>query len=255
MYRAANSYPRPPIANIRAMSSTRGVFTGDLYVIDGGSGKTRALVDHNDLAHWLDQPDTTKQCVLPASHADYAGKMCLDLTGNEWLVANSAAASWAGMHNGTGMSMHGVITPINTSTTKIFAATSPAGLTGFAFHTLISGSMVLTLRAGNASASIAGAGFAGLTSAVPVQFSYQYKEGGSPEHVTKVTGQSEAPGSSAGDPDLSSPPSTLVVGARTSDFGLRYVGRIRAFVFGPVYSAAERSLLRTLLHQDSGVAA
>lgn len=86
---------------------------GHLTIVDDF---VRSIHDWHDDAHVLDQPDAAKQLALPASHADFAGKLCFAHTsaGVNWYQSNRAAATWNSLHNGAGDQPVLISTPTGT---------------------------------------------------------------------------------------------------------------------------------------------
>jgi hypothetical protein len=238
---------------VLALSATRPVFTADLYVIDGGSGKMRAAADHNDVAHWLDQSNTTLQCALPAGHADFGGKLCLTFAGAEWYQSNQIA-KWPFLSDGTGCEISFAFTNTTVAAgNRIYLTTRTTGR-GF------------TISQGGANANSNGAvaagtaflalnGFrSGMVVAVPYVFQYRHGTAETPDATAKVTGAVAATANYSASPEAGNPEYGMVFGA-LSNGTLLIQGRLRSFHSAPVLSAAGRATRDAWYLQDTGIAA
>jgi hypothetical protein len=232
---------------IKLLAAGRPIFNADLYVIDGGSGKVRAIVDYWDLQHWLDQSDTTKQCALPAAHADFQGKLCLTFVSASATryQSNRSAASWGPYtRDGTpGAEICAALTPTDASGTRIVLSTGTSGNREQLDYA--PGTGVVRWHAG--AITCAGA----VTTNVPTYWAKYYQEGLSPEVATFVKG---TPSTTSPENPNTPPETSLVLGSAASGgnaAGMRFV----FLMFWPVLSAGGRSTVRQYTQQTYGIAA
>jgi len=218
-----------------ALSATRSVFTADLYVIDGGTGRMRAAADHNDGAHWLEQSDTTKQCALPAPHADYDGQLCatFDHTVPNWYTSNRAASAWPYIHSGLGHRVSFCMTPTVLLAGVVYWGTYTGGAQTGAWQssqadTTSARWLVFNESGGGAiDASIAAA----YTLNVARYYQIRFTDNASPEYQVYVNGTAGASGSSLTH-SSKAPQSPLVLGRRantTAPVSMRF----RDWISGP----------------------
>lgn len=249
MFSAAFMRLTAPFGLVLGLSATRPVFTADLYVIDGGSGKVRAVVDWNDNAHWLDQSNTTLQCALPAAHADFAGMLCLTFTGTQWYASTRATSYWEPWHR-TGAATVGSLTPTEVSSTYYLCGTFNSTAPGFGMAWNVDW-VALVRSTGTTNAVVAGSAPDPVLN-VPVQYRFSFTDGSSPEYRIKVTGASEVTGN-GGAPGSGASESTLHLGSRGGGAGLAKM-RQRHLLMGPD-TAAFRDGGSAYIQQDTGIAA
>lgn len=260
MYRFSNYLLEPPLARIRGVSATRPVFNADLYVIDGGSGKTRAVVDHNDLAHWLDQGNTTLQCALPAGHADYAGKACLTLSGTEWYQSNRPPGDWVWGSNGSGVDIYFAATNTQAgAAAQCLLATQniSAHTVGFAVQIDTSaGNWGWYVNNGTAYA-VSRSDASQFASGSPGWACASHLDGDPAEVVKRKQGTTIFSGAGAAPaPSASDPVSTLRLGASAVTGSFRFNGRVRSALFFPRLTPTQRStIVDAYMAQDTGIAA
>lgn len=229
---------------VLALAAGRPVFTASYYVYDPINDDVASLIDWNDPTHLLDQPDQTKRCSVPAAHADFAGKPCLNFVAasDHSYDSNRTAASWdpytrAGTPGGEGS----VVLTITSATAGIVSTT------GTGVRQQIDVNITpQTFRYSGVSAIIAGSAY---TVGTPTYFNYYYQEGASPEVNVFVKSVSSATGSDS--PALASGPFRL---GKYSNGSFATSMRLRAYLFFPVLTAQQRSMYQSWVLQDSGIA-
>jgi hypothetical protein len=234
------------------LSSTRPIFNADLYVIDGGSGKTRAVVDHNDLAHWLDQSDTTKQCALPAAHAGLGGALAFDINAaGIGYVSNRPGSAWQWMTDGAGytgyttMELHDPLT----AGPHIWSLSWLSGGNAVNFTTNGAGSTLFRTRSNGVDRGLLNVA----TAQGPQRWRTQYDEAVSPELESQRDGAVATTATTA----------ASFAGAPTETFWLgRSFGSAnaapqhgRSYMFFPTLDAAGQAIVQQYIEQDTGIAA
>lgn len=242
-------------AAILALNGGRAIIDVDdptLVVEDPGNpGFVLRFIDKNDPTHWFVQADTTKQVPMPAAHADFGGRKCVTVASGQFYDSNRAAASWK-LHDGTGWSVHAVATLTSAGSRRLFATTA-GGFLGIALHYAagpLGGWFI-----GNASATVVFRQVAAVLN-TPHQISGQYQNGAAlpNESSFKITGQAEANENDVATPS-SSNAATMRLFAEGGAGSTFFVGRFALGVFGPAYSAANRTAMRSALQQLTTVAA
>jgi hypothetical protein len=245
---------------VLALAATRPVFNAD-WVIIGGSGTVRSVVDWNGYAtdgHVFDQPDTLKQCAPPAFHADFAGNLCLNFTGAEYYDSNRAPIAWVWAHDGTGFDGYFAITNLrSTATPQALFATmnvNTAASTGmavqidqsagnFGFYTVNGSAYVVNV--GNPSQ---------FPNGTPGWANVSYKEGlPSGEVIKRKGGTTLFSGNTAGTPSSSAPTGTFRLGASVAGTLFQFKGRLRSTAFFP--RLTDRTIPDSWMVTDTGIAA
>lgn len=238
-------------ASVLMFSAGRTLTNADLYVIDGGSGKVRAVADYNaPTTHWLDQPDTTKQCALPAGHADFAGKACFNLTGAEWYLSNRAAALWNAPHEAGGFTATSVFTPLSGALTVLWATTSSSqnGLSVYQNGGALRSGLNKT------SASVFDNSYGAIGSGTPTYVTIRHADAQTPDYELWRKGALAASGAYAAAPGTGAASHSLYFGNNTGS--LQYVGRVRApFMSFPLLTNDQLLAVQQYIQQDSGIAA
>jgi hypothetical protein len=239
---------------VLTVSAGRPVFTADLYVIDGGSGKVRAVADHNDPElHWLDQANTTLQCVLPAGHADYAGKLCLTYTGSQRYLSNRAAAAWNLPHESGGFTEISVFTPTATGGFSMLWATCSAGNQNGAniYHNTVDLKLDMHKLGGPQviAGSLGAVGFG-----TPTYATFRHGAAQTPNWELRRKGTLVSSGAYAAAPGTGAASHALISGDNTGP--TRWVGRMRApYMEFPLLTNNELALVQQYILQDTGIAA
>lgn len=239
----------------------RPVFTADLYVIDGGSGKVRAVVDHQDVAHWLDQADTTKQCALPAGHADFGGALCLTASGTQYYVSNRPNNFF---HDGTGFRSFFVYTPTNTTGLNALFATHRRQDSNVQNGIWVADNVSASVQryqcqvANSTAFRVIDTGptaASGFSISVATYADVKYKESDSPEFFLKAKSAACLSGNSAAAPSAGNAGAALTLFANGSTFDDKASMRWRSFANFPVLGAQDESIVRAWITADTGIAA
>jgi hypothetical protein len=226
------------------------------YVLDGGTGKLRSLVDYIDATHIVTQASAGLQPAAPATTAAVANAMTT-LFASSQLVSNRAASLWSFIHDGTGFDNICVVVPTVLSTGHIWATASAAGILGGTAvgAALLPASDTSTyLRASNGPTAIINNNGATLLAVGTGSYiETSYSETSSPEWTIWKKGTLVNSGSSAAAPSASAPTTTLYVGtdgigAFPGDFRLR-----SSYWWRHVLSAAEKTVARAFVQADTGV--
>lgn len=230
------------------------------HITLSGTGDVLSVHDRRDDTHVLTQADTAKQVDPPAAHADFAGQLCLTLTGAEWYQSNRPPSYWIWGSNGTGVDIYFAATNLQSSTpAQCMLATQNISAHTVGFAVQIDGS------AGNFGWYVNN----GTAYAVSRNDTNQFATGspgwacashldGDPAEVIKrkqattiFSGAGAAPAPSASDPV-----GTLRLGASAVTGSFRFVGRVRSALFFPRLTTTQRSATVDLfMAQDTGIAA
>jgi hypothetical protein len=239
---------------VLALAATRPIFNADLYVIDGGSGKTRAVADYNDLAHWLDQSDTTKQCALPAAHADFQGKLCLTFTAPDlknYLSNLTGNVNW--MHDGSGGEFFFVNTPTTTGNVATVVGSRNTSGRGFSLgRNASSASFWYVLTAANGFVISQTDPTNSWLQDVPTYINASYAISDTPDATVRRRGITLTSGNQAIAPESGASSQALRLGSDGSNY---FRGRWRSLLFFPPLSVAQRSIVQQYIQQDTGIAA
>lgn len=240
MRRSANLF-----AAALVLSATRPVFRADYYVIDGISGKVASFVDYNDATHLLVQVDSSRQVVVPAAHADYAGLLCATFTGVENYQSNRTALSWAFWHGASACFSACLYTPtsaVNGDFTLLVVthpANSSAGTVLSAVNSATSSALTATV--GNGAALVAtptGVVDTPAASATARCVSFEFAGGNSPAaYALRSKGASLASGNSTNNATTGAPTVALKLGVNSSET-VRMKNRWRELFFAPSSGAA-----------------
>jgi hypothetical protein len=245
---------RSPFQSVLALAAGRPVFTADLYVVDGVSGKVRSIVDWNDATHVLDQSVGANQVAVPAPHADFGGARCFTFTGVERYQSNRVSTAWAYLHSGAGSTLVHTHTPLGVTGSLVQAATTD-GTTGTVRGVLYYSSAASgRWLAGNGAATLLNPTTAVIAINVPTYLGYAYVEGaGTPEWTYRQKGALVASGDSLAPPDPGAPQGTFTWGASIAGtFGAPM--RARSLWVGPILTAGQLATLQQWIQQDTGIA-
>lgn len=250
--RGFGSSMRSLFGMVLALSAGRPVFTADYYAIDGVSGKVASFIDWNDPTHTLAQATSANQVAIPATHANYAGKLCVTFTGSEWYVSSRPASYYAPWHDGSGGGSWATLSPTEVSTTYYVCSTFSSAAPGFGMAWNVNHS-VLVRQSGTNNTIVASSN---VTPALntPVLYRFSYTEGASPEWRIKTTGGVEVTGNSALAPGSGAAEQTLVFGARAAAVAPAK-GRVRHLILTPDLTAGGRTTMEQYIAADCGVAA
>lgn len=237
--------------SVLLLSADRPVFTTYLYVIDGGSGKTRAVTDWNDTAHWLDQSNTTLQCALPMGHADFNGQPCLNFTGTQWYASNRGTVGWDWLADGSGVGIYAHVrsTSPALATQVLFATISAANQQG---TTVYGSSNTVRLDLYKSTGAVLNAINAGALLASPQFLQLRHASAATPDYAFEVTGDTAKTGNYASAPG-SGPVAQIPRLGSNLAATVPWVGRWATLVFTPYLP--DDTVLRQWSQQTYGVAA
>lgn len=230
----------------------RPAFTTDLVVQDPG-GKCRAIVDWQDYTHWLDQSDQTKQCAMPAAHADYSGQSCLNFTGAQWYQSNRPASAWSYWIDGTGIAFWFTHTPTAAGTNVALALSTGAG-NGLQIYW--SGGTVSTVNVDIYETTVVvHRAVGGYAANVPTWIEYSYVEGASPESSLALKAGTANTGPTGKAPSVNPPQAPLTLGAESAGTNMARF-RFRSLIAQSSRpTASQVATTRQYLTADTGIAA
>ena len=228
-----------------ALTSARPFFNGDRYIVDGGSGKVRSIVDHNDATHILDQATTARQVPLPAAHADYGGRLCYTNTAvnGGFYASNRAVSAWNYTCDGSGVEIYDARTHTANTANQVGWTTVSGAVPGIIqIHT--SPNLTSEVR-GAAGASRLTLASAALSIGTPVVYRFSHGSSDTPDGRTQSTGGSEITGDYTG-ALVASPTVTLGVLALNTAGTLPFIGRMRWLGFFPLLTPAQRTWIMSV---------
>lgn len=223
-------------------------FEADSYTVDGISGNVAAFVDKNDPTHLLQQATAIRQVAIPATHADFGGKVCANFSTAVY-QSSRAASTWNYLHNGP-MTLVVVMTPVTPAGTQIIVETDAGGTSGLSVFLAAAPAYQQFLYRGGVggAAPLNIAAVAG----TPGYFEQYIEDASSPQRSIKRNGQAAVTGAIAGGV-AGVAGQTLTLGGRPAGTNTM-VARWRAlYSFQRRLSTNELSILRNYIQADTGL--
>lgn len=225
-------------------------FDADNVTSDGGT-KLYSWNDRIDATHLLYQPTSGAQCSLPVADASFANAKTATLNGtSNTYVSSRAASAFTFMHDGTGVEIVGCYRLDTTSSSVWWSSWAPS-VSGWAAHYVNIGYWAVHLTSSDAIINL-GAG--ALPSGVADYSVFSFSTADSP--MLRAYRKSAQIGSLASAvPYTGAATAPLRIGnlgAGTTDW---FNGRIRAlYLFRRVLTAAEKTVYRSYIQADTGIA-
>lgn len=239
------------------LAAGRPVFTADFYAVDGVTTKVASFIDWNDPTHTLAQALSGNQVAVPATHADFGGKLCATFAGGQYYTSTRAASYWSYANN-TPMDFFATHSPTSVAGFSIIWETGLADGTdaqNLALNTTTVTAILQRASGGNQSITRA----SGAAVGVPVLCEVRADETTNPARGLKVTGFAETTAVSITGAQ-GTPSATLTLGGRGGGSQF-YLGRWRHLLAlggtagqGGI-SSADRTTVQQYILQDSGLAA
>lgn len=239
--------PRGVFGAILQLAQNYPVFTADYYAVDGITGKVASFIDWNDPTHTLAQAVSAQQVAIPATHADYGGKLCASFAGSQWYDSTRVPSRWAFLYDGSGGGLFTALTNTGTGVSRTMGTAPSTSAYGILLGYLSSTSSLYLV--GNSTAQQIANANRTVAASTPLQISGQYKQDGSVN--AKSTGSAEFNSVGAFAPSSASA-QTFRLGAATDNVN-PLTGRFRSVVATPFVGEVERSAVRAWIQQDTGI--
>lgn len=187
----------------------------DAHNVDGSHNSTLANAD--PVALWSDEGPAADDLSQGTGTAQpsfrtsiVGGNPVVRCDGGDSMVG-AAAADWAYLHDGTGMSAGGVMSVVSTAAIQAYAATSNSAVIGMGLRIDTSGAHRLYVHNGSALIINAASSTGVISSGVFFEATTTYDESDTPDQTQYINGSSVSSSNQTGAPSTSSPATPLTI--------------------------------------------
>jgi hypothetical protein len=252
--RVASTRTTPGLPYLTYLMQSYPIFTADYYAIDGISSKVAAFIDWSDPSHLMAQSDPLKQVAVPAAHADFGGKLCANFTGAQVYHSNRPLSTFRYIHNGTGMTLLSIHTPLAGNGVLIATRTGSNNLGRGANINIYTTTADVLWGAGNGTQSLYVLGATSITNGAATYLSMDYQENVTFEWQGWVKGTMSNSGTTTNSPSALDGLGLLSLGGGVTDTGLA-VMRWRGAAATLRWTAQQRAAWQQYIFEDTRIAA